>query len=134
MVGVNALRATSRIGDRTMTGAYTRLGFGSWGVLAEHDFTKRHLTPALGGVEFGQQASYLQAFRYVKEWLLTSAIVERLSVERPYAEHLWALKGEVSARISSNWTVGLRAGAQRDFRTGRFSPVASLQLAMKTVR
>ena len=134
VVGVSSLRATSRIGDRTMTGAYTRLGFGSWGVLAEHDFTKRHLTPALSGVEFGQQASYLQAFRYVKEWLLTSAIVERLSVERPYAEHLWALKGEVSARISSNWTVGLRAGAQRDFRTGRLSPVASLQLAMKTVR
>ena len=115
-----------------MTGVYTRLGFGSWGVLAEHDITGRHL--AVKDVRFSQQATYMQGFRYFREWLITSAIVERLSVAKPYAENLWAFKGEVSTRLSANWTVGLRAGVQRDFRTGTISPVVTLQVAAKTVR
>lgn len=133
VVGFNGVRGSDRIGSRTMAGVFARLGFGSWGILAEHDLTNRRLSAAFRGARFGQHASYLQAFRYWREWLATSVIVERLSVQQPYAEHLWAFKGEVSARLSSNWTVGLRAGTQRDFRTGALSPVASLQLAMKTV-
>ena len=129
-VGVNALRGNDHLGHRAMTGAYTRLGFGSWGVLAEHDFTRRRLNQA---ANFGQNATYLQTFRYWREWLVTSVVLERLSVQRPYSEHLWAYKGDVSARLSNQFTVTLRAGAQRDFRTGSFSPIASVQLTMKTV-
>ncbi|MBY0504735.1 MAG: hypothetical protein K2X03_12550 [Bryobacteraceae bacterium] len=130
IVGVNALRGEDQLGRRAMTGVYTRLGFGAWGVLAEHDFTQRRL---LQTVHFGQHASYLQAFRYWREWLVTSAVVERLSVGRPYAENLWAYKGEVAARLSNQVTVSLRAGVQRDMRSGIFTPIASVQLGMKTV-
>jgi hypothetical protein len=62
-----------------------------------------------------------------------SGIVERLSVERPYAENLMAYKGELSMRMSSNWSIGLRGGMQRDQATGRMTPIASIQLAVKTV-
>jgi hypothetical protein len=134
VIGVNALRGSDRIGNRTVTGIYSRLGFGSWGVLAEHDITNRQLHQHFGAANFAQHASYIQGFRYFREWLLTSAIVERLSVERPFAEYLWAFKGEVSARLSSNMAVGFRAGVQRDYRTGTLSPTLSIQLAMKTVR
>jgi hypothetical protein len=134
VVGFNGMRGSDRTGVRTMSGIYTRLGFGAWGILAEHDITERRFHQPTRDVQFGQQASFLQGFRYFREWFITSVIVERLSVGRPYAEHLWAFKGEVSARLSSNWTVGLRAGAQRDFRTGAVSPAVTLQVAMKTVQ
>jgi len=134
VVGVNALRGSDQIGSRTMTGVYSRLGFGSWGILAEHDFTQRQLHQSYRGVRFNQQATYVQAFRYLREWLLTSVIIERLNVAQPFAEQLWAYKGEVSLRLSSNWTVGLRAGVQRNAMNGALTPTATLQLAMKTVR
>lgn len=130
VVGVNGLRGSDHLGHRTMTGLYTRLGFGPWGVLAEHDFTQRRLNQ---GPAFGQHATYLQPFKYWKEWLVTSVVVERLSVARPYAEQLWAYKADVSMRLSPRVTVGLRGGAQRDVRTGMWSPTFSLQVAMKTV-
>ena len=130
IVGVNALRGSDHLGHRAMTGVYTRLGFGSWGVLAEHDFTRRQLNQA---ASFDQHASYLQPFRYWREWLVTSVVLERLTVQRPYAEHLWAYKGDVSARLSNHFAVSLRAGVQRDVRTGACSPIASVQLTMKTV-
>jgi hypothetical protein len=134
VVGLNLTKGFDRIGERTLTGAYARLGFGLWGILAEHDYTSRQPGQNFPGTRFGQQASYLQTFRYLREWLAVSAIVERLTVGNPYPERLWAWKGEASARVSSNWTVAMRLGAQRDFRTGAITPAATLQLAMKTVR
>jgi hypothetical protein len=134
IVGVNALRGSDRIGNRTVAGLYTRLGFGSWGILAEHDITSRSLHRPYRGAEFGQNADYLQVFVYPREWLLLSAITERLGVENPYSEKLWAYKGEVAARLSGNISLGMRLGAQRDARTGAVTPVASVQLAMKTVQ
>ncbi len=134
VVGFNGLRGSDRLGVRNLSGVYTRLGFGAWGILAEHDITDRRFHLAARDVQFAQQATYFQTFRYLREWLITSVIAERLTVGNPYPEHLWAFKGEVSARMSNKWTVGLRAGAQRDFRSGAITPVATLQLAMKTVQ
>lgn len=133
VIGFNGLRGSDRIGNRTMAGVYTRLGFGKWGVLAEHDFTARQLRASFKGVHFTQAASYGQAFFNPREWLTLSAIVERLTVEQPYSERLWAYKGEVATRLSANFTVALKAGTQRDVRTGSLVPIASIQLAMKTV-
>jgi hypothetical protein len=133
VVGINSLHGSDRIGNRTLTGVYTRLGFGKWGFLGEHDFTARQLRASYGRARFGQHASYGQLFYYPREWMAISGIVERLSVERPYAENLMAYKGELSMRMSSNWSIGLRGGMQRDQATGRMTPIASIQLAVKTV-
>lgn len=133
IVGVNGLYGADRLGNRTMSGVYTRLGFGKWGVFGEHDFTARHLGAAFNGAHFGQHATYGQVFFYPREWIAISAITERLTVAQPYQERLMAYKGEVALRFSSNMTLGVRLGMQRDQRTGALSPIASLQLAVKTV-
>jgi len=133
VAGVTVTRGTDRTGHRLVTGAYTRLGFGPWGILAEHDMTTRHLNDPRVPQGFRQQTSYAQLFVYPREWFLLAAITERLTVQRPYAESLWAFKGEASMRLSSNWTLSLRSGAQRDALSGKWTPIASVQFAAKTV-
>ena len=106
---------------------------GRWGILAEHDLTHRSFQNTVSGVQFGQRASYAQVFFYPREWFSISGIVERLAVDVPYAERLSAYKGELSMRLSSNFTIGLRAGVQRNAVTGALTPVASIQVAAKSV-
>ena len=102
-------------------------------MLAEHDLTNRELEKTDTTVKFGQQTSYTQVFYYPREWFSVSGIVERLTVERPYEERLWAYKGDLSMRLSSNWTIGVRSGVQRNPFTGALTPIASVQLAAKSV-
>ena len=130
VMGVNALHGMSRLLDRTMIGPYVRLGFGKWGILAEHDITTRTLleTPA----SFRQDATYAQVFWAVKEWLVPAVAGERLTVERPYRESLLAVGAQVTARFTPRFTVSVGARIQHNQLTGRMSPGFTLQLAMKT--
>ena len=74
VVGINVLRGTASLEDRTQFGPYARLGFGKWGILAEHDFTARNWKAA-APVSFGQTTSYGQLFWAAREWLVPSLIV-----------------------------------------------------------
>jgi len=130
VVGVNALHGTSRLLDRTMVGPYARLGFGKWGIFAEHDITARTLLQT--ATSFGQDASYGQVFWAVKEWLVPAVAGERLTVERPYRESLLAVGAQVTARLTPQFTVSMGARIQHNQLTGRTSPAFTLQLAMKT--
>jgi hypothetical protein len=131
IVGATLLRGNGRFLDRNVTGVYARLGFGRWGVFAEHDFTgmKRNLERP---VHFGQHTSLVQVFLAHKEWLVYYGTWERLSVARPYEERLSGGKFEVAARLSNLLTVsgGIRVG--RDHLTGRTSTGLVAQVAMKT--
>lgn len=133
IVGVTLLRGTADAGDRRLTGLYTRLGFGSWGVLAEHDVTDRTRT-AVSPSPFRQSASSAQVFWAMREWLVVSATGERLRVQRPFEERLAAGKLEVSARLSSQATIGVSTRLQRDAVTGRYTRSLALQAAIKTVQ
>ena len=133
VVGINGLRGSDAGGRRNLMGVYTRLGFGRWGVLAEHDLTDRQLQKPDTTVKFGQQTTYAQLFYYPREWFSVSGIVERLTVQRLYEERLWAYKGDLSMRVSANCTIGLRSGIQRNALTGALTPIASIQLAVKSV-
>ena len=130
VVGVNALHGTSRLLDRTMVGPYARLGFGKWGIFAEHDITMRTLLQT--STSFRQDASYGQVFWAVKEWLVPALAGERLTVERPYRESLLAVGAQVTARLTPQFTVSMSARIQHNQLTGRTSPAFTLQLAMKT--
>lgn len=130
IVGVNVLRGAAAAGDRRLAGTFARLGFGRWGILAEHDVTDRTLATKAA---FRQQASYAQTFFAVREWLVASLIAERLRVAAPYRESLNAGKVEVSARISSLLTIGVNFRMQQNTVTHAWSPSAAIQLAMKTV-
>jgi hypothetical protein len=133
VVGANFLRGTAPAENRTLIGPYVRLGFGRWGILAEHDITERSLKTIGSASDFRQTASYGQLFFAVREWLVPSLIVEQLRVNVPYRERLDAVKLELSARLSSQITVTAGPRIQRDEITGRIARSAVFQIAMKTV-
>jgi hypothetical protein len=133
IVGLNVLRGLDSLEHRTLSGIYTRLGFGAWGILAEHDLTFRSQSSVAEYRRFNQSTSYVQVFRAFREWLVASAIVERLNVQTPFDERLLAGRGELVARLSPNFTLGARIGAQYDRVTGRAAPVFTVQMAWKTV-
>ncbi len=132
VVGMSFLNGTAPVGDRQMVGGYVRMGFGNWGVLAEHDFTDRTNVSPLAA-SFGQSASFGQVFWAAEEWLVFSATAERLHVETPFEERLLAGKLEVAARLASQATLGVSARLQRDQISGRLSASVMLQAALKTV-
>ncbi|HLK62841.1 MAG TPA: hypothetical protein VKU19_05355 [Bryobacteraceae bacterium] len=132
VAGMNFLQGESAGQNRRMIGPYTRLGFGRWGFLAEHDITDRTLkTGTL--TTFRQTASYGQLFWAAREWLVASLIGERLRVEAPYTEHLNAAKFELAARLTSQATVSIGPRIQWDPISGRITRSVVFQLAVKTV-
>jgi hypothetical protein len=132
IAGVTVQRGTAANGDRRMVGAYARLGFGQWGVLAEHDITDRTRTgPVLAA--FRQNATYGQVFWAVREWLVASGIGERLRVEGPFAQHLVAGKLEVAARLTNQATIVVGARFEQNRVTRRVGRSAVIQTAFKTV-
>jgi hypothetical protein len=132
VVGVTLVHAGPDNGTRRTVGGYARLGFGAWGILAEHDVTDR-ARDALP-TSFQQSASFAQVFWAPREWLVASAIGERLRVEAPFAERLAVGKLEVAARLSSHATLGVGARLQRNAATGRYTRSLVLQAAFKTVQ
>lgn len=133
VVGVNYLHGVDRATVRDLAAFHARLGFGRWGILAEQSASHRNHAAAGPPVRFWQQTTYVQAFHAWREWLVASAVYERLAVQEPFPEHLMAVRGEMAARLTPNFTVSLRAGLQRDLRTHTTGPAITLQLAWKTV-
>ena len=132
VVGLSVLRGSARNGDRQAVGGYARLGFGSWGILAQHDVTDR-TRPSVRPDAFRQHATFGQVFWAQREWLVWSAIGERLTVARPFEERLAAGRLEVAARLSSVATVGIGAKVQRDQLTRRVTTSLLFQMAIKSV-
>lgn len=161
IVGTSFLRGVASNGDRRVIGGYTRLGFGRWGILAEHDVTTRSrmtnveaysgelTTETLGtGTSltgsgayllttidaFDQQASFAQAFFAIREWLVASGIAERLKVESPNALELRGARFELAARLASQATITFGSRFERNQITGRLSKGVSVQMSFKTAR
>lgn len=133
IAGLNFLRGSAANEDRTMIGPYARLGFGRWGILAEHDITRRTLS-SVGSTPFGQSTSYGQLFWATREWLVPSLIVERLRVDDPYKERLDAAKIELAARLTPQVSVSAGPRIQRDEGTARITKSVVFQVTVKTVR
>ena len=132
IAGVSVLKGVSESGSRRVLGSYVRLGFGRWGVLAEHDMAT-HDRDTLSGARLPQSTTYAQVFVAMREWLVASAIAERARVTAPFEEKLTAGAFELSARLASQATLGVNARVQRDGRTGRTSPSLVVQAAFKTI-
>lgn len=133
IVGLNGLHGVSHSLDRTTIGPYVRLGFGKWGIFAEHDITDRTVRNIARPGAFRQEASYAQVFVAVREWLVPSVGFERLVVHQPYKETLVAPRFELACRLSSNFSLGLSSRLQHNAINGKVSPSVAVQLAMKTV-
>jgi len=135
ILGITTLYGSTSTTERQMTGGYARLGFGKWGILAEHDITDRRYqasgTP--NAVAFRQHTSYLQGFWAAREWLVASVIGEQLAIARPYREDLRAGKVELAARLSSGLTLSANVRMQYNTISGVWSPSAGFQIALKPV-
>jgi hypothetical protein len=132
VAGVTLLRGVAANGTRRTIGAYARLGFGRWGVLAEHDVTDR--TRTLSATDsFRQRTTFAQVFWAAREWLVASAVGERLHVDLPFAERQAAASLELAARFLSQMTVVVSGKVQRDLLARTQSKSIVVQLAVKTV-
>jgi hypothetical protein len=133
VVGVSLLHGSAANGDRRTVGAYARLGFGRWGVLAEHDFTRRSRDVPITA-SFQQHVTYGQLFWAVREWLVASAIGERLSVQQPFEEEVNGARVEIAARFTPQVSLGVSARMQRNVVTNRTTTSVVLQGSVKTVQ
>ena len=135
IVGASLLHGSADYGNRQMIGAYARLGFGKWGILAEHDVTdRRRNAPDLVANSFRQQTSFAQVFWAAREWLVASAIGEKLTVEQPFLDRQAAAKFEISARLSNQAAVTLSTRAVRNQMTQTWGKSLTVQVAVKTAQ
>ena len=133
IVGMSTRASNASTFTRQSVGAFARLGFGKWGVLAEHDLTARSMAD-VNAPASSYLAGHTQVFFAPKEWLVTSLAAEDLVVGAAKASHIYRLTPGVQTRLTNNLTVivnmrdaftGVAAGRTRTF---------SVQLAMKTVQ
>ena len=131
VVGASGLRGNASRGSRAMVGFHVRLGYGPWGILAQHDITSREReeTPEA----FRQHATFAQVFWAPGEWLVISGIGERLSVHQPFEERLNAGAVDVTGRLTDFATVGTAVRLQHDEITHEWSKSFTVQFAFKTV-
>ena len=136
VVGLSTRLANAESFERRSVGAFARLGFGKWGILAEHDLTSRTAEETPGAAAASRHlAGHTQVFFAPKEWLVTSLAAEHLVGQGAAGDsHTYRLAPGVQARISDNLTLILSV---RDVFTGpvnRRSRVYSLQVAVKSVQ
>jgi len=133
VVGASARREFRHTFDSNTWGAYARLGFGSWGILAEHEYSDRW-SEADGLLMTDRYLGYTQLFVAAREWLVTSVIAEQ--ARDTTASHVWAIRWrpEVQARLSSNFTI--TASVRTDWRRGTAGAarIYLIQAAIKTVQ
>jgi hypothetical protein len=119
--------------DRQIFGGYARVGFGKWGVLAEHEFIDRTVSASQPWSP-NRYAGYTQFFFVPKEWLVTSLIAEQAADDLAARPHTFRWRPEVQARLSSNVTItgSVRTDTTRGATgSGR---IYLVQLALKTVQ
>jgi hypothetical protein len=133
ILGVSTRTSTAQSFNRRSVGAYARLGFGKWGILAEHDLSSRVTNDGVVP-ESRYLAGHTQVFYAPREWLVTSLAAEHLVVNGPKDSHVYRLTPGVQTRISDNLTLifnmrdaftGVASGRTRSF---------SVQLAVKTIQ
>ena len=118
---------------RLSVGAFARLGFGKWGILAEHDLSSR-TNSATAAPTTRYLAGHTQVFFTPVEWLVTSLGAEHLVVDGARQSHIYRLAPGVQARLSNNLTLIFNT---RDVFTGAptgRSRTYSLQVAVKSVQ
>jgi hypothetical protein len=132
VIGVSGVDSRSPAFNRQSMGAYARLGFGRWGVLAEHEVTGRSSTdPTAATTQF--VAGHTQLFFAPYEWLVTSLGAEEMTMQGAARGRTYRLAPGAQVRVSENLTV---AFTMRDVfagtTTGR-SRTFSVLVAVKTV-
>ncbi len=133
VLGASARRALSETMDRHTVGGYMRLGVGKWGVLTEHEVTRRTL--ALGpDASPRRYAGFTQLFFAPKEWLVTSLIGEQSVESGAPRARLFRWRPELQARLSSYVTITASAGNDIGSSIEGTSRIYLVQVNIKTVQ
>jgi hypothetical protein len=133
VVGVSGRASRAGAFDRNTAGVFARLGFGKWGVLAEHDVTSR-VTRADTVPTAQYVAGFTQVFYAPWEWLVTSLAAENVVVEGAGAKRLYRFAPAAQVRVSENLTVILNTRDELTRLNGPTSRTFSVQVAVKTVQ
>jgi hypothetical protein len=132
IVGVSLINSQSSAFDRRSVGAYTRLGFGRWGIMAQHELTGRSSTAA-NALTTQYVTGHTQVFFAAKEWLVTSLGAEELAIDGVTNSRAYRFAPGVQLRASENLTVSFTMrDAFAGVTTGR-SRTFSVLVAVKTV-
>ena len=107
VIGLSTRLSSGESIQRRSVGAYARLGFGKWGILAEHDLTSRAaIADAAANADTRHLAGHTQVFFAPKEWLVTSLAAEHLVIEGGVAPlHTYRLTPGVQTRLSDSLTL-----------------------------
>ena len=133
VLGISARRALEDTLHRQIVGGYARMGFGRWGILAEHELTIR-TNPADGRLDPRRYAGYTQVFFVPAEWLVASVIVEQADDAAAIVAHGFRWRPEMQARLSKNFTITASVRTDTARRVSGSSRMYLLQLAVKTVQ
>jgi hypothetical protein len=133
VVGVSGRASRADAFDRNAAGVFARLGFGKWGVFAEHDVTSR-VTRAEAVPSAQYVAGFTQVFYAPWEWLVTSIAAENIVVEGPGAKRLYRLAPAAQVRVSENLTVIFNTRDEMVSLSAPSSRTYSVQVAVKTVQ
>lgn len=128
--GLSVRVARNDVHDERLAGVYARIGLGRWGVMTEHDLTRRRERRD-DRRAFDQYTGYAQVFVYPVDWLVLSVNAERLALDPPYRERRLAVRPEISARLSPHVTVATSIRTQQI--AGRRATTFFLQMYVKTV-
>ena len=135
VVGVSLLDSQSPAFDRRSVGAYARLGFGRWGILAQHELTGRSSTATAADSLTTQYVSgHTQVFFAAKEWLVTSLGTEELIVDGLTQSRAYRLAPSIQLRASENLTVSFTMRDTFAGATNGRSRTFSVLAAVKTVK
>jgi len=133
VIGMTARTAYSASFDRRSAGAYARLGFGRWGMLAEHDLTSR-VVPGPVPAPADYILGYTQLFVYPAEWFLASLIVDDVEVTGSATRHAYRVAPSVAMRLSNNFTLGFTTRNEVVRGPAPDSRTYLLTLAVKSVQ
>jgi hypothetical protein len=131
VLGMSTRTSRGSAFDRRSTGAFARVGFGRWGILAEHDLTSRMTTA--DGARAQYVAGYTQLFAAPREWLVTSLASEHMVTGGAGSKHVFRLAAGAQFRLTDHVTV-LVSTRNESGSPHPSSRTYSVQLAMKTVQ
>ncbi len=133
VLGVSAKRAVDTILERQTVGGYARLGFGKWGILAEHELTAR--TGRTDSAAIARRyAGYTQVFFAPVEWLVTSVIGEQADDRAAVNRRTFRWRPEVQARLTDFITITASARTDMVMGVTDSGRMYLVQVALKTVQ